>query len=345
MDYIFNRTDFILCDVPVPKGYKQSQTHVGIAVSEGDYYLTTSPYPAYDRSRWIVYLEAAIRKLSRGKLFKPFIAERWENPCLYIGSNGNGEIPTKFQLLRQAPLMPPPEPYNGFPAYNSDPDLCVVDDTIHVLNRIVYRTEKSQKGRQYKYETQLFHIYGSVDNRVFKYKGTELLFESDRNIISPCMIYHNGEYYLLELETNSYNDGKSFTGLFLARSSSIEGFKNNPRWEPVYVEGNGYLPWHMSMFQYKNEVYAIVACIKKGESHRCWLMLGKFTNDFSNLFIYPKPLTDYNSYRSAALVNEDMFILYTAVVKESVKGSNSVDGRDVLMAKKPFDQLLAAIEN
>lgn len=345
MDTVFRKSDFVLCDIPVPKGYKQSQTHVGISVVEGEYYLTTSPYPAYSRSRWIVYLEAAIRKLSRGKLLKPFVAEKWENPCLYIGLNSDDGIPTKFKLLRQTPLMLPPETYNGLPAYNSDPDLWVEGGTIHVLNRIVRRTEKSQKGRQYKYETQLFHIYGSVDNKIFKYKGTELLYESDRNLVSPCLIHYNGEYLLSELETNSYNDGNSFTGLFVAHSASIEGFKKNLQWEQVNVEGNGYLPWHMSMFQYKNKVYAIIACVKKGESHRCWQMLGRFSDDLTELFIYDTPLTDLNSYRSAALVNDGMFILYNAVVNESFKGSTSVDGRDVLMAKIPFDNLLDDIEN
>ena len=344
MKTIFHKTDFELCNIPVPQGYKQSQTHVGVGVFKGDFLLTTSPYPAYSRPLWMVYLKAIIRKISGEKLFKPFIAEQWENPCLYISVDSGDGVPISFQLLQKTPLMPPPESYYGFPAYNSDPDLCVVDETLHVLNRTVFRVEKSQKGKQYKYFTQLFHIYGSIDNKRFKYRGTELLFETERNIVSPCITQYNGEYLLTELETNSYNDGESFTGLFMARSSSIDGFKYNPRWESVNVVSKGYLPWHMSLFQYDNVLYAIVACVKMGESHRCWQMLGKFSNDLTSLFIYQIPLTDLNSYRSAALVKDGIFILYNAVVKESFKGSKSVDGRDVIMAKMPFEHVIDVIE-
>ena len=56
----FKKEDFILCDVPVPEGYPQSQTHAGIAVYNGklefniyggeieDKSITTIPFICYE---------------------------------------------------------------------------------------------------------------------------------------------------------------------------------------------------------------------------------------------------------------------------------------------------------
>ena len=100
----------------------------------------------------------------------------------------------------------------------------------------------------------------------------------------------------------------------------------------------------MSVFQYQNRLYAIIACVKKGEGHRCWQMFGDFDEDLTSLTIYNTPLTDYKSYRGAACVTpEGEFVLYSTTVHEQIKGSKAVDGRDVIMAHMPFKQLLETL--
>lgn len=344
MKTIFSKTDFVLCDIPVPKGYMQSQTHVGVANNDGACYLTTSPYPSYTIPLWLLFLRVALRKLSFGVLCKPYIAEQWENPCLYIGNIHNNVYPYKFDLLQDTPLMSTPEPVYGLPAYNSDPDLFVEDGFIHVLNRAVYRTSLNNASKAYDYVSRIYHIYGNIEHTRFNHQGTELLFETKRNMISPCLTKYHGEYIMTELETYSYNDGNTYDGLYMARSSSIDGFKCEIDWEPIPVESQGYLPWHMSLFENDNHLYAIVACVRKGEKQRCWQMLGEFTEDLKKLHIYQTPLTDYKSYRSSAFVHNSEFVLYNAVVHERIKGSKAVDGRDILMASSSFESLLDSLK-
>ena len=83
----------------------------------------------------------------------------------------------------------------------------------------------------------------------------------------------------------------------------------------------------------------------KGIGHRCWQMLGEFDDDLTYLKIYRTPLTDYASYRGAACVTDSgLFVLYSTTVHEKIKGSKSVDGRDVIMAKMPFNELLRMLK-
>ena len=346
MQKIFNRNDFVLCEVPVPNGYKQSQTHVGVSSYKDVTFLTTSPYPVQKETKLAVYFKAVIRKLSCNRLFKQFIPEQWENPCLYISANIQDHYPTRFELLQKTPLMSPPDPYYGLPAYNSDPDLLIEDGVVHVLNRSVFRIPQTSKEQQNNYVVRLYHIYGIVDKNQFKYEGTELLFESDRNVISPCMTKYNGMYVMTELETNSYNDGKSYNGLYIARSKSIADFRNKIEWKGINVDCLEYLPWHMSLFQVEGVMYTVISCVKKGISHRCFQLLGVFNNDLSKLKIYKTPLTDFNSYRGSAFVTkEGEFVLYSTTVNEFIKGSKSIDGRDVILAHMPFLKMMTLLND
>ena len=114
----------------------------------------------------------------------------------------------------------------------------------------------------------------------------------------------------------------------------------------VAVESGHLLPWHMSLFSYDDKLYTIIACVEKGDkSKKIWQMFGEFSDDLSKLIVFPRPLTDYNSYRGAALVNEQgIFILYSTTVHEHILGSKSVDGRDVVMAHMPFTDLCREIK-
>ena len=133
MEPIFKQSSFILCDVPVPIGYPQSQTHSGIFLHAGKYYLTTSPYPNPRYNKFAIYCRAAIRKLTNGLFFKTYIGEDYENPCLYTGCGSS--IPTKFRMVEDVPLMDKPADVYGLGSYCSDPDIFIEGDDIYVLNR------------------------------------------------------------------------------------------------------------------------------------------------------------------------------------------------------------------
>lgn len=346
MSIIFSKKDFSLCHVPVPEGYPQSQTHSGIAIYGGRFFLTTSPYPLFKDKRWKIYTKAIIRKLTRGKLFKAKKAEIFENPCVYVSKDANTPPPTRFQLMQERPLMETPDYYYGLPAFNSDPDVFVEDGKLHILNRPVYRTKLCPGQPLNKYENRIYLISGEIEGERFKLERILRLQSSeDRMMASPCLIKYGGKYYLLALESNSYNDGKSFLGLFSTSSTSIEGLKDNTQWTPIATQTADMLPWHMSVFLYEGHLFSIVACIKRGERGRCWQMLGEFNDSLSSMKIYQTPLTDYKSYRGAACVTpEGDFVLYSTTVHEYIKGSTAVDGRDVIMAHAPFKEVLETLK-
>jgi len=341
MDTIFKKTDFKLCDVPVPLGYKQSQTHCGVAQRNGIYYLTTSPYPSRQVRKLESYFKAALNKTGVN-ILNTFVPEQWENPCLYIGEEScSDNIPLRFTLMQSTPLMPAPDPYYGLPAFNSDPDIFIEGDLIHVLNRQTFRTEICPGEPLNKYLIRIYHIYGKIDKGRFYYLGTELLFESEKLVCSPCLTRYRSEYILTELETNTYNEGDNFNGLFITSGDSIDDFKNISNWRRVEVESDYYLPWHMSVFSFDDSLFSIIACVEKGVKQRLWQLLGEFNSDLTSLKIYRTPLTDYKSYRGAALINENSeFVLYNSTVHEKIKYGKSVDGREVIMAHAPFEQVL-----
>lgn len=337
MNVIFKRKDFALCNVPVPKGYPQSQTHAGVVFKDGRYYMTTSPYPNPIRPLWLRYLAAAIWKLSFNRINILYNGEEYENPMLYEAIQfSEHHIPTDFQLVKGSPLMQKPEDKYGTGSFCSDPDLSVIDGSICVLNRTTYRGNETKKG-----ETIVHLMKGTIDKGDFVKESTTPLFKEGYK--SPCLIKYGNRYSYFCLDTNSYNDGKPCKALLLRKSDDMINWSDITE---VTLSNGDYEPWHMSVFTYKEKLYSIIACVKKGESHRCWQMLGEFNEDLSQLKIYQTPLTDYRSYRGAACVNDEgEFVLYSTTVREKVNGSKSVDGRDVIMAHTPFGALLASLQN
>lgn len=341
---IFNKSDFTLCNVPVPKGYPQSQTHSGIALYKDSYILTTSPFPSIKRNIWIARLRQAIYILSFKKIFSGKRDEYYENPLIYKGTQ-NSEPPTNFKLMQERPLMECPDAYYGLPAFNSDPDLFIEGDTVNILNRAIYRTKLCPGETLNKYYIRLFLIQGIVDGEKFKFYKNELLKENEKIFVSPCFLKYKNRYLLTYLDTVAYIDGKTFDGLYYVTADTIDGIRSNENWIKVEVNVLGYLPWHMSIFEYRGVLYTIIACVEEGIGHRCWQMLGVFSNDLSTLKIFKTPLTDYASYRGAALVRDDgEFILYNTTVHEKIKGGKSVDGREVMMAHMPFEELLSKLK-
>lgn len=344
MNVVFKREDFTLCEVPVPQGYPQSQTHSGIAFNDGCYYLVTSPYPNVKKNTFVTYFRVALRKLTNGRVCNSIPADYYENPCLYVSEKNPEEPAISFRLMTRGALMENPEEYYGLPSFNSDPDILIDNNDIIVLNRPVIRTELLKNGG-YRAEVRLYYFRGKDINGYFSLEECSLLKREQKNIVSPCLQKYKGKYVLMYLDSNSYNDGKSFKGLFYQMSDSLRGLQSDEDVKQIKVDAGGYVPWHMSLFKYKGRLYTIMACVEKGIGHRCWQMLGEFNVDLTNLKIYQTPLTDYASYRSAACVTDTgLFVLYNTTVQEKIKGSKSVDGRDVIMAKMPFDELLGLLK-
>ena len=111
----FSKKDFSLCDVPVPEGYPQSQTHTGVAYSQGLYLLVASPHPLVYSRQDIIHHPSLVNRFSiklemkkaLKKVFKRYPFRKWgradyyENPCLYIG-----------KLLKYNTFPPPPNTHH-----------------------------------------------------------------------------------------------------------------------------------------------------------------------------------------------------------------------------------------
>ncbi len=341
---IFKKSDFRLCTIPVPEGYPQSQTHAGIACYDGRFYLTCSPYPV-KKFTWIsAHWYALLQKISMGIWGKTLDAEKFENPMLYVGEGKKGLSPTFFEPLSPFPLMDTPKPMFSMPAYNSDPDIFIDEGRIYILNRAYYR-KPATNDEVAKKEVLLSLIKGSIDEKGFQFLGIEEFKRSSNSLISPCLIKYRGEYLFTQLETNSAIDGNNFDGLYVQKAATVDGLCKRDDYSIVKVNGGDLLPWHMSLFTYNEELYTIITCVKKGDTSHLWQMMGKFNPDVTELTIYPRPLTDSNSYRGAAVVVDENFVLYTTTLNDKVKGSKSVDGRDILMASMPMKELIKQLES
>lgn len=335
---IFCKKDFIVCTVPVPNGYPQSQTHAGIAYHNSRFYLTCSPYPVKKYSRFESYWLSLLRKISLGYLGKVLDAEKYENPMLYVGVEGKETPPTVFEPIYPFPLIETPIPVYGMPAYNSDPDIFIEDDKVYILNRTYYRFP-SEKGANKK-EVLISLIRGQISDNGYRVCDIIEFKKSINSLISPCLIKFKDKYLFMYLETNSAIDGHTFDGLYLQQSDSVLGLMCEQDREKLSVESGNMLPWHMSLFIYRERLFAVVTCVEKSDKSHLWQMLGEFDEHLSRLRIFTKPLTDYNSYRGGAIVVNDEFILYSTTLHDKVRGTKSVDGRDIIMAKMNMNDLL-----
>lgn len=334
MKVLFNKAAFSLCYVPVPQGYPQSQTHCGIVLANERYYMITSPYPNPNRPLWLRYFAAAIWKLTFHMVNILYKGEDFENPMLYesVSFPGN-DIPVRFELVKGSPLMKKPFDENGKGSFCSDPDISFIDGYIYILNRTTVRGD-IKNGKSGK--TIVHLIKGLVDKGSFVFLSNQPLFVEDYK--SPCMIKFRNKYYYFCLDTNSYNDGEKCRNLLVRTSDDLI---NWGALTSLQMDNGDYEPWHMSVFEYDNKLYSIIACVKRGMSHRCWQMLGEFDENLTKIKIYQTPLSDYKSYRGAGVVREDgEFILYNTTVQEKIAGGIAVDGREVVMAHTPFEIMM-----
>lgn len=343
---VFDRSDFQLCDVPVPKGYPQSQTHAGVAFNGVKFYLTTSPYPGPDYGVWEWRIMRMVRIMSFGKLCKIPNGEHFENPCIYVGEKDVVGAPVQFELMQRTALMETPEEFNGLPSYNSDPDIYIEGDIIYVMNRSVIRTKIYEDHRPYDFDTRIYLMKGKDENKRFKLLSCNLVREGQDPYVSPSLVKLQGKYIVGYLDNRMEGSGVVFNNLYLSSANVIEEAIRSKYRYPIEVTSGNMIPWHISLFVQDETLYAIVTCVKKGDvSLKMWQMLGVFDKELKKINIFPRPLTDLNSYRGSAIVdNEGMFVLYTPTVHEKIVGSKSIDGRDILVATKKFEDILSQVK-
>lgn len=341
----FDKEDFLLCSVVVPKSYPQSQTHAGVYISDGSVFLVTTPFPNPKITFVSRYYWAIVRRLGLARFVKRVIGENYENPLLYVASCKNC-IPLVFKLITPSPLISQPNPHNNLPAYNSDPDIYIEKGVFSILIRQTFRTNLLPDGK-YECYNKIFELVGIVNEaHAFIQQSFNLLITTNKPFVSPCHIKVGDTYVFTYLDTNSYNDGDTFVGLFLHKSTEPISDTRDFDFFQIKIDTKDFLPWHMSLFTYKGTLYAIVACVKRGVDHRCMQFLGVFDHKLTELDIYDTPLSDINSYRGAACVIEDgTFILYNTSVHTKFRHGHSVDGREVVMAKCNFETLLSSIQN
>lgn len=336
MEAIFTEKDFTLCYVPVPSGYPQSQTHAGVAIAGERLFLTTSPFPAIKYSLIRRVINKVSRILTKG-VFPPIYGDAQENPMLYWG-NIKEICPTVFTPYIGNPIASTPAKLFGYHAYNSDPDIFTEGNNIYILNRECYH---KSTGEDYWCRIIQYHFEATQEGA--QYISSKVILETPTLFLSPSITKWNGEYCMFNLDTKSYNTGDSQFHLYVRSSNNVEGsygYSNE-----LKVSSGAYVPWHLSLFQYKGELYSVVACIKDGTPRRLYQMLGKFDKSLTTLTIFQRPLVDVPSYRGAAYVAENgRFVLYSTTDCYQVSGSKSVDGKDVIMMAKNFESVLEIVD-
>lgn len=343
MKSIFENNDLIVCDVPVPHSYPQSQTHAGVAVYKGRVYLTSSPYPQIHYNLFEGHFRGLLYRISGGR-FPKMHGDIEENPMLYWGEKGDAS-PIKFYPYIGNPIVSLPPALFGYPAFNSDPDIYIEKDDIYVINREYLRRIPSD-AKHYvgdsRIRLDMVHFKATEDG--VEYKNATIFKESDENILSPCLTKWAGKYRLLYLDTFSYLYPDTECHLYMESADTVNE-KFGERKE-IKIDSEDFMPWHLSVFWYNDRLYGVVACVKKGHPKRLFQMLGVFDESLETLRIFQRPLVDIPSYRGAAYVaDKGEFVLYSTTDKYPLKGSKAVDGKDVVMGKKPFEQLLKEIES
>ena len=336
MKAIFTEKDFELCSVPVPKGYPQSQTHAGVATTGERVYLTTSPFPRIKYGLLRRAFNKTCRTLTKG-LYPPVYGDAQENPLLYWGESGS-KCPVEFSPYIGNPIASTPPQLFGFHSFNSDPDIYIEQRDIFVLNRECFHKSSN---KEYWCRINQYHFIDQENGA--SYVNSKVLLETPSVFLSPSIAKWKSEYCMFYLETTSYNTGDKECHLYVRKSEHVDG--NYDKIKELRIVSDLFIPWHLSVFEFAGELFSIASCIKAGHPKRLYQMLGKFNKELTTLFIYQQPLIDIPSYRGAAYVDASgNIVLYSTTDCYRVSGSVSVDGKDVIMMTKSFNEILREIK-
>lgn len=295
---------FTFCNIPVPAGYSQSQTHPSILYFPNKWHgythvLATTPYPKADI--------------------------RCENPCLYYAADENS--PTVFIPNQNNPIVPPPLEKTAF---NSDPCLYFENNRLYLLNR---RCEQTPNLRE-------IEVCYSDDGKNFS-KPETIITESANNkeLLSPSIIKYDNtkRIYFLNGDSGIRKNGKC-TGIDIYEGTSFEkaDFKHINTGYFLNSEETGIEPWHFDLFQHNNKLY-MVLCGRNKHQKGIRKQMNTYlavSDDYRNFFIFETPLVKLlKTYRPTAYLDEKKVLhLFFSIV-----GRVAFDKSDRTIALTSFD--------
>lgn len=320
---VFTNDAFELCTLSNPSGYPVSFTHAGIAYDKDGYggykyFLSQSPFPSANDS--------------------------YENPCLYWANPRTGNLPPiDWTAYPNNPLAE--DPGNG---YNADPDIMFFDGSLYVMNRPYRRDLQYQWVDAYKV---------TPSNGGFAVGSPVKLFDTNTppanfgypisympTLASPAFIKYGDKIRSYHLVTNTSNDASQTRNMVIMEGTDFETPQNFSFLKYGSVFGRDLEPWHWDVFEHDGKLYAIVNCIVDYRPNNNYNFLA-VSEDWENFRIYPRPLSSIWSYRSTAFVREDgMFILYLTTIGYKPAGNQTADGRNIVLAYRPWSEVLAIIE-
>lgn len=297
-----------------PSGqYPDAPVHMGVHYSTvpvlgSKLWLVMSPYPGFN--------------------------DDYENPCVYRSDDSLGEsIPSTFIPYSANPLVGKiGDP--GDISFNADPDIITHEGKVYVLNRPWQRaTAPSDLWVEY---------FESTDDGAGNLTGFTTpvrLYTAVDNVInslgagSPAIVFWNNNFRIYDLITASWNSVDGYCYGMRIMDSPTMGLNSHSSYTFGRFYGYKLEPWHMSVFEHAGKLYSIMCAKTRGyngqDSGRIYL--GEFDSTGTDLYIHRKPLTDFNSYRGDAYIDDDgNFILYSINYPE----------RSVRVSSIPFDELL-----
>ena len=295
---------FSFCTIPVPEGYKQSQTHPSILYFPNQWHgyshlLATTPY----HKRNI----------------------RFENPCIYYASEAGS--PTIFSPHPTNPIIPLP---SGKTAYNSDPCLFFENNRLYLINR---KCERAPDLRE-------IEVCYSDDGIHFSQPETIITETTDKKeLLSPSIIPYANKKRMYFLNTDAGTGrNKKCTGIDIYEGTSFEqaDFSLLKTGQFLNHTEIGIEPWHFDLFQYDNKLYMVLCAVnirRRGLLNRMNTYLA-VSDDYQFFRIFPTPIVQLiRTYRPTAYLDGNNTLhLYFSVV-----GEVADDKSDRAIALTSFD--------
>ncbi|MDP4201567.1 MAG: hypothetical protein Q8861_02645 [Bacteroidota bacterium] len=311
LEPIFKLNDLKWCNIPVPKGYRQSQTHPSIIYNrEGwngyNVWLATTPYPSTDAF--------------------------YENPCIYYSNYENNILNTNFHSISTNPIDKIDIRGSG---YNADPDI-FLDGTA------LYCIEKKQLTSDRKYH---YMIQSSLNGQ--EWTTPKELFNSNLTgceMVSPAIIKYKNKYRIYGAYSDALKENGIFHNLIILESNSLQNpnFKliNKPEFK---LKGSIEL-WHLDLFEYNNILY-MVLCGKNTNFSTTFLSTYlAYSVDYTNFHIFPRPLfSDIYSYRPSAFVDNQGKLNLLISTMDAKHKVFSIDGNEIGYTSSSFSKLIQSL--
>ncbi|MDD2436479.1 MAG: hypothetical protein PHG27_00100 [Massilibacteroides sp.] len=304
------------CKIPIPEGYpRQSQTHPSIFYTQEKWnhythWLATTPYPNSDT--------------------------KFENPCIYKANQQNDIIPICYSPISNNPIVCHP----GGDAYNSDPELFIINNTLYCIIR-------ENENKHYLREIKLS---SSTDGEIWT-KPKTIYYSNDekRQLLSPAYLKTKNKHqiYFLNGDAGIGRHGKC-SGIEIIESENLEtlSFKFVNKGNFTNSKEVGIEPWHFDLFEYKNCLY-MVLCGRNKKRKTIRNPMETFlavSTDRINFHIFEKPLIRYfKTYRPSAYIDEaGIFHLYFSTIGFYL---NDNSDRNIGVTSIPFKQLLNELKD